>query len=347
MNKLRAVAWGGGGFSVLLAVWATIHYGGPLTRFLPAAAIGTVAATLPFGFAYAKSAVKSLHRRLADVDEGISAEKGSVFVSTTTINDPVECLESIVSAVRADDNYDEVTRGSFQEGPGLTVLYGGFHNSFVRITDPGRVVVTGASERTHDLAETVSEACSLSFDRTRDNPFDGLEPVKGASRVFFGILVFTIVVAGISTVGGAAYPSDAYNPAERTVIVGIDARGDLDPGTSQTDTRLSKAAFLVDIVDEESQEVRWEQNDSEYVTEHGLQALRVSEDARALLAAVRGGSPTPEQTTRADRIERQLAEAQRSVATALVERVDSGSVNETADMRYVIDRLRTTANESA
>ena len=345
MNKLRTVTWGGGGLVILAAIWATLHYGGP-GRFLPTAAIGLVAATLPFGIAYSKSAVTSLRRRFADVDEGISAETGSIFVSRSTVDDPVDCLESIVDAVRSDANADDVERESFQEGPGLMVMYTGFHNSFVRITEAGRVVVTGTSEHTHDLADTVAEAYSLSFDRTRNNPFSGMEPIRGAPRVFLGVFVIVLLLVGLGTVGAAAYPSDAYNPAERTVITGIDARGDLDPGTSRAETRLSKAAFLVAIVDEEAQEVTWVQNDSERVTEHGRQALRVSRDAEALLAAARDDSLTPAQAERATRVERRLVDARMAVAAAMTERVENDSVNETADMRRVVERLRATDERS-
>jgi len=340
MNTLRTVAWGGGGFAVLLAVWATIHYGGSPARFLPTAALGLVAATLPFGIAYTKHAVTSTRRRFADVDDGFSAETGSIFVSTTTVDDPLDCLETIVPAIRADDDYDEVTRESFQEGPGLMVLYGGFHNAFVRITEPGHVVVTGASERTHALADTVSKACALSFERTRNNPFTGMKPVRGASRVFLGVIVLTLVLGSALAVGTAAYPSDTYNPAERTVMVGIDARGDVVPGVSRVDTQLSKAAFLVAIVDEGSQEVTWAQNDSERVTAHGRQALRASRDARALLTTVREGPLTPAQAARADSLDRQLVEARDSVAEAMTARIESGSVNETAEMRRVVAELR-------
>jgi len=339
MNKLRTVAWGGGGVSVLLALWAAIHYGGSLVRFLPTVVLGLVAATLPFGIAYTKHAVASARRQFADVDAGISAEKGSIFVSTTTVDDPLGCLEAIVPAVRADDDYDEVRRESFQEGPGLMVLYGGFHNAFVRITETGRVVVTGASEHTHALADTVSEACALSFERTRNNPFTELEPVQGASRVFLGVIVLTLVLGGTVAVGTAAYPS-TYNPAERTAMVGIDARGDFVPGVSRTETHLSKAAFLVTVVKEGSQEVAWARNDSERVTAYGRQALRASRDAQALLTAVREDRLTPAQADRADRLDRRLVEARESVAAAMTERVESGSVNETAEMRRVVAQLR-------
>jgi len=232
MNKLRALSWGGGGLVVLLAAWAAVHYGDAV-RFAPAILIGVIAAGLPFGLAYSKSAVESLRLRLADTDGVSSAEQGSVFVSTSAVDDSLDFLEAVHSALRADEEYDSVERDSFEEGPGLTVLHGGFHNSFVRITSAGRVVVTGASERTQMLADTVSDAYSLSFERTRNNPFDGMEPVRGAPRVFLGVLVFTMLLFGTHAVTAAAYPTGAYNPAERTVMVGFDASASLDPRVSE------------------------------------------------------------------------------------------------------------------
>ncbi|WP_226012214.1 hypothetical protein [Halomicrobium salinisoli] len=340
MNRLRALSRGGGGLVVLLALWATIHYGGSPLRFAPALLVGVVGAGLPAAFAWLKGAVRSLRRRLADADEGFSAEQGSIFVSEGVVDDAVDCLESIRSALGDDERFDEVEREAFEEGPGLSVLHGGFHNSFVRITGAGRVVVTGASEQTGALADLVSESQSLSFERTRDNPFEGAEPVRGAPRVFLGVLVFVVLLAGVNAVGAAAYTADAYNPAERLVLVGIDAQGDADPGVSGTDARLSKAAFLATVVDEGSTEVRWAGNDSGRVAEQGRQALVASRDARRLLEAVRSGSPTADQRDRADRIERRLAEAERSVADALDERADQGAVGETTEISRLSERLR-------
>lgn len=345
MNKLRTLSWGGGGLVVVLAVWAATHYGRPL-QFGSAVIIGVAAAGLPFGLAYLKSAFRSLRRRHADPEGGFSAEQGSVFVSESVVEDAVDCLETVYTAVEGDEDYDKVDRDAFEEGPGLTVLHAGFHNSFVRITGAGHVVITGASERTRELADTVSDVCSLSFERTRDNPFDGREPIKGAPRVFLGVIVFTILLFGINAVAVAAYPSGAYNPAERTVLVGIDAQSTIDPGASETETKLSKAAFLVAIVDEGSNEVRWAVNDSSRVAVQGEQALRVSSDARSLLATLDDGSTTPKQTERADQIEQRLVDAERSVAVALEERADSGALNNTETVRQLSDRLRASANSS-
>ncbi|MFC6614040.1 hypothetical protein ACFQAS_03550 [Halopenitus salinus] len=327
MNKLRGLSWGGGAGVVVFALWGVIHYGTPV-RFLPAIATGIVAAGLPYGLARLNRAITRLRRRLADPETGISAEKGSVFVSKSSIDDPVETLETVRDAVKRDEEYDETEREAFEEGPGLSIRHGGFHNTFVRITRGGRVVVTGASERTADVRDVVGDACSLTFDRTRENPFQGLQPIKGAPRVFLGVFIFTLLVAGTAAVGAGAYPTDAYNPAERVVLVGIDVQGDVDPSVSETDTQLSKASFLADVVAEGETEVRWAQNDSELVAQQGRNALRASNDARRYLASARAGSPTSEQLERADRIERRLRAAEQSVAEALSERATDGSIPE-------------------
>ncbi|WP_336338774.1 hypothetical protein [Haloarcula brevis] len=346
MNKLRTLSWGGGGLLVLLAIWAAIHYNGPLLRFAPAALVGIVAAGLPFGLAYSKSAIKSLRLSLADTDEGFSAEQGSVFVSTSAIDDSIDFLEAVHSVLQSDEEYDSVERDSFEEGPGLTVLHSGFHNSFVRITAAGRVVVTGASERTKLLADTVSDAYSLSFERTRNNPFDGMEPVHGGPRVFLGALVFAMLLFGTHAVTATAYPTDTYNPAERAVMVGFDASGSLDPRVSETDAKLSKAAFLVKVVNESATEVRWRGNDTERIAEHGESALEASNDARSLLASAEDESLTQEQTERASRIRGQLAEAERNVATALTDAADREALENTEPLTRLSGELRASANRT-
>lgn len=346
MNKLRALSFGGGVVVVATALWATVNYGGSLLRFAEAALFGLVGAGLPPSVASLKGAVRSLRRRMAEVDEGLSAERGSIFISDQSIDDPVDCLERVLSVLRVEDRYDEVGRETFEEGPGLSVVHDGFHSSFIRITGAGRVVVTGASERTHALADLVSETCSVTFERTRDNPFKGPEPVRGAPRVFLGVLVFVVLLAGTNAVGAAAYTDDAYNPAERMILVGIDAQGDLGPDVSETDTALSKAAFLVSVVEEGTHEVRWAENDTDRAAEQGRQALAVSHDARVLLATVRAESSSSEQLERAERIERRLGDAEHSVADALDKRANESDETDAAALRRISDRLRSNADTS-
>lgn len=346
MNKLRTLGSVGGGLLLALTAWATVRYGGSAAPYAVATLLGVAVVSLPHVAARAKAAVRGLRHRLADEEAGFSEERGSVFVSESTVDDPVDCLEAVVAVVRGDADYDDVERDAFEEGPGVTVTHGGFHNSFVRVTDSGQVVVTGASARTATLADTVSRVSSLSFKRTRNNPFQPIEPVRGGSRVFLGLLLVVLLALGVNAVGAAAYSPATYNPAERTIMVGMDAHADLDPRVSATEARLRKAAFLVDVLEEEAVEVRWEGNETGRVANHGRQAIRISADARALLGAVREESPTSAETARADRIESDLRDAERSVAVALTDRAESDRLDG-APLRRLARRLRTASNTPA
>lgn len=344
MNKLRALSLGGAALVVGVAVWAAWFYGSPI-QFVGTVVAGIVVAGLPRALAHAKRGVRRVSRRLDD-GERITGEKGSIFVSDGIVEDTVDCLEAVRQAATADERYDEVRRDSFGEGPGLTVVHAGFHNSFVRITTAGRVVVSGASERTADLAETVTDACGLSFERTRDNPFDPLEPVKGAPRVFLGVFLVVILFTGINATTAAAYPSDAYNPAERAVLVGIDGQSSLDPRVSATEGRLSKAAFMVTVVEESPVEIRWAGNDSERVARQGRQALVVANATRSLLASLENDRLTRAQAQRITTLRERLTTAERETAAALNKKAQSGTVENTASLNRLSERLRASANQS-
>ena len=340
MNKLRAFSYAGGGFVAVLAAWAVARYPGSTASFAEAFALGLVAAGLPQGLARLKAWIRSLRYRLADEEAGFSEELGSIYVSDATVDDPVEFLETVRVAVRDESGFEGVERGEFGGVPGLNVRHSGFHSSLIRVADGGRVVVTGASERTGALADAVSRACSVSFERTRHNPFKGVEPIRGGPRVFLGVIVFAVMLAGVNAVGAGAYSPSTYNPAERAVLVGMDAHADVHPGVSTTDAQLRKAAFLVDVLDETSTEIRWAQNDTALIADHGRQAVAVSTHARALLDEARGEELTPAQADRAERIETDLREAERSAAEALEERADEGG-EDAETLRRLRDRLRT------
>lgn len=345
MNKLRAVSWGGGGFIMLLSLWAGVYYAGS-TRLIFACVIGVVAAGLPYGLMRLKQWVRSFRLRLAD-DERFGTAKGSIFVSESTVDDSLNCLEEIRATASTDDNYDEVRPDAFDEGPGLTVLHAGFHNSFVRITSRGRVVVTGASERTQDLAALVADTYSLSFERTRNNPFEGVEPIKGAPRVFLGVIVVVTVLVGVHAVTATAYPSGIYNPAERTVLVGIDGQASLDPGVSETEATLKKAAFLVTMIEESPTEIRWASNDTDRITAFGRQAVATSNKARSMLASVDDQPLTTAQAERVDELEHRLGAAERDSAAALDARANSSALNDTTSLYNLSDRLQAAGNQPA
>lgn len=343
MNKLRAFSYAGGGFVAALAAWAAVRYSGSTASFVEAFVLGLVAAGLPQGLARVKAGIRSLRYRLADEEAGFSEERGSIYVSETTVDDPVEFLETVRAAVRDEGAFESVQRGEFGGVPGLNVSHSGFHSSLIRVADGGRVVVTGASERTGALADVVGRACSLSFERTRHNPFKGIEPIRGGPRVFLGVIVFAVILAGVNAVGAGAYSTATYNPAERAVLVGMDAHADVHPGVSTTDAQLRKAAFLVNVLNETSTEIRWEQNDTALIADHGRQAVAVSTHARTLLDEAREGELTPAQADRADRIEADLREAERSVAEALDERANEGD-QDAESLRRIRDRLHATAD---
>lgn len=348
VNKLRALSWTGGVFLLVLSVWAAVRYsGGPGEPwpFLWGIVAGLLVIVLPASLARAKlwtrKANDARHSRRSS-----SVERGSVFVSESDVHDPAASLATIADAVHETDRYDQVRREKFSEGEGLSITHAGFHSLFVRATGSGRLVVTGASRRTRSLALFIERTCGISFTNAASNPFHKPRPVQGGSRVFLGLLLIVVVLVGIGGAAGAAYPSSAYNPAEKTVLVSIDLRADVDPGMSETEAKLTKAAFLVDVLSEEAVEIRWVQNSSVRIRTHGRQALLISEDIRRLLTDVRRSSPTPEQVARADHIKAALHDAEQAVARAIRDRLANGTVRgnteELARIRDALHALATT-----
>lgn len=328
MNKLRALAYATAGLLVVLSGWGALRYGDDagLLPFVAVAALGLALPLIPRALALVAFRVRLFRRRSGD-RASFSFERGSLFVSDQPVDDPPELLASIRDAVTRDDRFDAVADDEFAEGAGLTVGHAGYHNSFVRFSE-GKLVVTGASKRTHALADLVADACSLSFETVRNNPFLAPRPVRGGTRVVLGLVLVVLAAGGVAGVAGAAYPGGAYNTAEKAVLVGFDARGDFVPGTTRDETRLEKAAFLVDGLAEEAVEVRWEQNSTDRVVGHGRQSLAISEDVRSLLRAARADGLDGEAAARADRIERDLHDAEREVAAALAERAGGEGVRE-------------------
>lgn len=345
VNKLRTSSWTGGVALLLFSIWAAVRYSDGIEELQPFfwwMALGLLVIILPAALAHAKLWVRkandTLHRRLS------SAERGSVFVSESAIHDSTASLATIADAVRETDEYDRVHKEQFPEGEGLSITYAGFHSSFVRIIGSGRIVVTGASGKTQSLARFIERVCGVSFTSTASNPFHKPQPVRGGSRVFLGLLLVVIVLVGVGGVTDTAYPSDGYNPAEKVVLVSIDLSADINPTISETNTKLTKAAFLVDVLSEESVEIRWEQNNTERIIIHGRQALLISEDVRTLLTSVRRSTPTPEQAARADRIEMDLHDAEHAVARAIRDRLTKGIVQGNEDkLRRIRDTLHALA----
>ncbi|MFC4552867.1 MULTISPECIES: hypothetical protein [Halorussus] len=322
-SKLRAFTAGGGGFLFALSAWALLEYGptGGFVPFLGTAALGVAVAALPRAYVAGRFRFRQglrflrFWRESARQPDGDGAVPRSTFVSASPVPDDV--LDRLAATIRDDDAYDGVRRESFPEGDGLTVTHAGFHNSFVRVTDASRLVVNGTSEKTRRLVEEIEETFSVSVEPADINPFGRSAPIRRAPKVALALAAVVLVVLGTGGVVGAAYQSDAYNPAERGMLVAIDARSDVDPGMSERRASLEKARFLVGMLEEEAVEIGWEYNTTGRVTAHGRDALAIAENARLLLAEAREGNAPGASRADVSQIEANLRSAERSVADAL------------------------------
>lgn len=345
MNKLRGLSLGGGTFLVVASAWAAIRYPG-WRPFEVAALVGLVVAGLPTALAYVKLWTRRIWRQLRHARGHASTDVS--FVSESPVEVPRGEFEAIADAVRGADGFDAVRREQFDDGEGLVVTHAGFHSSFVRLTRRGHLAVTGASKRTRRLVDLIEDTRGRSLTDRTNNPLRRPDPIRGAPRVFLAVFLVAFLVFGIGVISNGAYPAEAYTHGEKTVLVSIDARADADPGTSPTDATLDKAAFLVGALEEEAVEVSWESNgtSAEVVNEHGRDALRMSEDVRALLSEARTGSLSEAQSTRADRIESDLHEAEAAVAEAITTRLQDENVSgETVELRATRDELRVASEE--
>jgi len=348
MNKLRGLSLGGATLLVVASAWAFLRYPG-WAPFAATTLLAVAVAGLPRAIAHAKLWARRGWRRLSSV-RADDSRRGASFVSDSPVEDPARELEAIADAVREFEGFDGVRREEFDDGEGLVVTHAGFHSSFVRPTRRGHVAVNGASDRTRRLVEVIESARPYSLTDRTNNPLRRPDRVRGAPRVFLAVLLFALLVVGAGAVANGAYPAGPYTTGEKAVLVSIDAGADVSPKVSGTDAALSKAAFVVGAIEEEAVEVEWESNRTTYsaVAEHGRQSLRMSEDARALLAEARAGDPTGDQAARADRIEADLHEAEASVAAALTARMEDGDLEgRTADLRATRDALRDAAERPA
>lgn len=349
VNKLRTWSVFGSGFLLLLSAWGFLAYGegiDDLWPFLKAVFVALLVVGIAPGIAHAKMWLERLRqvesRRGLDPRAAISR---AIYLSDTAVPDREAALATIREAAVADETYGAVDVTDFAEGEGLSITHSGFHNLFVRVTDSGQLAVTGESERTKDLADLVERVCPVTMTQVRSNPFLQPKPIKGAPRTFLSLFLVVLVVLGTMTVLGAAYPADAYNPAEKAVLVSVDLRTGFDPGISDTERRLTKAAFMVEVLDEKSTEILWVNESTGRVERFGRQALTVSEDARALLATVQS-SGTSDQQARADELETDLRRAERETADALDSAAQEAESADRSRLRDLSDRLRDSSNRS-
>jgi len=346
MNRLRALALANAALLGAFVCWAFLAYDG-LARPVPYAVTAAVAVSIPLlprGAAHAKLAGLRLVRRLRGGTE-FSDERGTVFRASTPLErvDVFDAVERIVADLPA---FDATRTAEFPEGTGLVVTYSGFHSLSVRVTDEGYPVVTGASDRSRELADRLDRACSLSFERVESSPFLGPQPLRGGPRVLLAGVLVLATAGGALVVSDAAYPSTTYNTAEKGALVAMDARVALDPDASETDLQLQKAAFLVSSIREEAVEIRWANGSGEQVRSNAVQALETDAEVRRLLRSARSGSLSDEQATRADRIEGDLREADRRVAATIANRTATDVADPDGELAALRERLHNASQTS-
>lgn len=342
MNKLRATAIVSGVLLLLAATWGALEYGAEagLESFVSVAVLGILVAVAPDGIAATKHAVYQYYRESKGEDTRAGI-RDQYFTSAKTYPDREEILDVVRDAVRDTDGYERVVPANFPEGAGLSVTHAGFHNSFVRVSTSGQLVLAGASKRTADLADDLATALETSFERSWANPMRRRRSIKGGLRIVLAVAILTTTGLGVGSVAAAGYPSNAYNPLEKVVLASYDARATVDPGMSETDAAISKARFRVTILQESTVEVRWTANDSARLVGTGQKALAIAGDVRSTLADLRDRDLTAAQRDRLDRVAADLREAENSTATALDNRADDRGIGAGADdIREIANALR-------
>lgn len=342
MNKLRVTAVVSGLVLLAAAGWGALEYGGRvgLEPFVGVAVLGVVVAAAPDAIAAAKHIIYQYYRESKGEDARAGA-KDRYFMSAEKYSDREELLDSVRNAVRGTDGYERVAPADFPEGSGLSITHAGFHNSFVRVSASGRLVLAGASERTADLAADLGRVLETSFDQSWANPMRKRKPLEGGLRVVLAVAILTTTGIGVGTVAAAGYPSDTYNPLEKVALASYDARATLDPGMSETDAVLEKARFRVTILRESVVEVRWTDNNSARLVRTGQSALEIAGDTRLVMVDLRSRELTDDQKQRIARIDADLRDAEDSIADALEKRADDEGIGEGADdIRAVAGALR-------
>jgi hypothetical protein len=311
VNKLRWHTGVFGGVLALVAVWGVFQYDGPVASFLFAALVGVLVVLAPYAVAYAK--LLRERRRQRRLDE-------SIYASPVLDVDRETFLDTSASALEAADAFVEVKRREFREGTGLIVDHTRFHGTFVRFTETGRAVVTGIkNDATNTVVDVLEDVWSNTLSRQASNPFLRPLPIRGLPRAMLTVGLTIVILLDAGFIAGVAYPAPAYNSGERVALVALDVRADVDPDTDEVDARLSKAAFLVTILEEEATEVRWQAgiNDSNRASVND--AAAVSADVTRLLDAAAARDPSPEQRTRIEALRTAQGEALADVQRAMEE----------------------------
>lgn len=170
--------------------------------------------------------------------------------------------------------------------------------------------------------------------------------VGGKTRLLLWLVISVSLFAGVSVGTAGAYHAGTYNSAEWTILVGIDARETVDPRMTPTGARLTKAAFLVRVLNETSDEIRWERNRSARVVEHADQAVTVVRDVNRLLTRARAAGLSESQAARADELRERLDVAVGGISTAIDTVIARGNVTgrDAGRLREARERMVAAAN---
>ncbi|WP_227379319.1 hypothetical protein [Haladaptatus halobius] len=342
MNKLRITAITGGVILFVAATWGALEYGNKdgLQQFVWVAALGVLVSATPDAIAVVKHTVHQHHREFKAEDTR-AGTKDRFFTSTEKFNNREEILDTICDVVKDTDDYERVVLNDFPEGTGLSIRHAGFHNSFVRVSASGRLILAGASKRTADLAGDLTEALGTSFDQLWANPMSQRKPIKGGFRIVLTVALVTATGLGVGSVATAGYPSNAYNPLEKVALASYDVYATVDPDMSENDAAIAKARFRVTILRESTVEIRWTDNESARLVSTGQNALRIADDTRSALVDLRDRDLTARQRSRVNRIATDLREAEDRVATSLQKRADDqGTGTGADDIREITRTLR-------
>jgi|GEM_PF-6252725 len=311
VRKLRILSLVCGVAMSALAGWAMVNYGPP-TRFAPYLVGGVLVASLPWLAAHGKLSARRLryrYRRLVG-----HPSTGTVFVSERPVPDPAAALDTLRGADTLTEGFNGVAYADPDAKRELRISHTRFHASHIQCADDGRLVITGpTSEKNREVATRAEEVCGIEMRESNDNPLWEPLPVRGAPRLVLAACVVVATVLGTMGVASAAYPSGAYNPVEKSVLLSYDARSDVDPRLSETEANLRKASFMVEILAEKRMEMRWELNDTRAIRQHRREAKEICNQTRALLSQTRDGTSDPSALTRADRIEARLTTVERRV----------------------------------
>lgn len=338
-NKLRVYTGLFGGVLTLVALWGTFQYDGPAARFLVAALLGIVVVTTPYAAAYAKLVRE--RRRQAGLNK-------SIYASPPLEMDRETFIDTSESALGAADEYVEVKRREFPEGTGLVVDHTRFHGTFVRFTASGRAVVTGIkNDATRSVVETLESVVSSTLTRQASNPFLRPIPVRGLPRATLTLALTALIVLDAAFVAGLAYPSPAYNPGEKAILVGFDVRAVVDPGVDETDAQLSKAGFLVAVLREEATEIRWQSGIDDSSRASVNDAAAISADITRLLDVVSAHDLSPDERARVERLRAAQFDALAEVQAALAEPAPTPATPDSDNPFDVVESSNTTTTATA